>query len=154
MKTRLIGITIVLLFASIASVSFAGSGYLGTVGPGQDVYEPDNSRGSATNIAVGQMQFHTINIAGDVDWTRFAPPSTQSKYRVTIYADTIDLVAQVWVKLGLLPEVFLTNKGTIPKGTCYSYIATPSTGTAYYKHGVWGSSRAATGSYRIKVENY
>jgi hypothetical protein len=116
-----------------------------------DKYEPDNSRAAAQNFLLSQTQVHTIYPAGDVDWMRFAPPYNTAKYKITVTAVSgVTVNGEVWVKLGLLPEVKLSTLYVNPGGTL-KFLFTPSSGTAYYKVGLWASSRTAVGSYSISI---
>ena len=123
-----------------------------STGLAADIYEPDNSRLAAANIAAGVLQRHDISPAGDVDWMRFAPPSIR-KYVFYIYADKLDLRPEIWIKQGLLPEILLTKPFVVKRGCWATTTFNPSVGTAYFKIGVRGASQSLTGSYRVEIFN-
>ena len=114
-----------------------------------DAYEPDNSRSAAQNIALDQVQSHTINPSGDLDWIRFAPPSAGT-YTITIYDVTTALSGEAWIKQGLLPEI-KTDLITVPSGGSLPFVLNAVTGTQYIKIMIKAQSSSATGQYKIKI---
>lgn len=144
----------VLVVAAMSVLSVLGSTQSALAG---DRYEPDNSRSAYGNIAVGQVQNHTIDPVGDVDWTRFYVPVTSysaSYYVMITNTGTTTLNVVQWIKAGLLPEFQWTYATPISPGkSVVAYANGVKSGTLWLKFNVYQPSRSK-GSYTIKVVRY
>jgi hypothetical protein len=116
-----------------------------------DQFEADNAPEAAWNIAVNDVQRHTIYPAADEDWVRFAPPELDASYTLTVQDGTVPLAVEVWVKRGLAPDMRLTQRWRMPAGSSQSLVLTPDAGTDHYKVRVIAQVRTDLGSYAIAV---
>ena len=94
-------------------------------GGAADSYEADNGAEAAWNIAVNELQWHTIYPAADEDWVRFAPPYLDASYTLTVQDGTVPLSIEVWVKRGPQTEMQLAQRWRMPAGSSQSLILAP-----------------------------
>jgi len=99
----------------------------------QDQYEPNDERGTATQLIVGDPtpQMHTLDPDQDIDWFRFnARYDEIYDIRTLEVGDQVDLVLEVYNEIGDKIEEF--DFGFLGEGEAFSFRA-KETGTYYLK---------------------
>jgi hypothetical protein len=129
-----------------------GVGLARIVAQAPDAFEPDDTSGQASVIAVGASQARTLHVPGDVDWIRFTGTSG-----VPLTLSTSNLGTNVDTYLDLFASDGTTNLGSnddvnFPSDLSSSIQFTPgTTGNYYARVRLFDQVNGPAGSYTFNL---
>lgn len=113
----------------------------------KDDYENDNTKESASIIAVGEIQNHSLSPAGDRDWMMFVSPKA-GRYNFKISKSSVQMDGEIFVQKGLLPPVKMATF-KVENGEFSTDLTPDDVGTSFFIG--LRPKENSTGSYSVNL---